>query len=327
MAKTKKKETACTSVLDAINKKYPGAISGETRAVDVVSTGSVRLDKALGVGGWPRGRISEVYGIESSGKTTLCLHAVAEAQKAGLRCAYIDAEHSMDTAYAAAIGVDVDALILNQPDYGEQGLEICDMIVQSGEFGLVVVDSVAALSPKAELDGEVGDSHVGLQARMMSQALRKMTAAAHRGNCAIIFINQLRAKIGGMGFGPKTTTSGGNALRYYASVRADIRRIGSVKSGETVVANRTLVKVAKNKVSSPYKECEFDIAFGTGIDKAGELFEMAIDAGVVKQSGSWFSYGETKLGQGQVNAKEALVADAGLMAAVVDAVKGHPNCD
>ena len=273
--------------------------------VKVVPTGCLALDIATGVGGLPRGRIVEIYGPESSGKTTLALHAVAEAQKLGGVCAFIDAEHALDVGYARKIGVRTDDLLVSQPDYGEQALEICDMLVRSGAVDIIVVDSVAALTPKAELEGDMGDSHVGLQARLMSQALRKLTGSINRSRTIVIFINQLRMKIGVM-FGSPETTTGGNALKFYASVRLDIRRIGAIKDRDEVVGNQTRVKVVKNKVAPPFKVVEFDIMYGEGVSKNGELLDLGVKAGVVEKSGSWFSHDGQRIGQGRENAKQFL---------------------
>ena len=273
--------------------------------IPAVSTGSLGLDIALGVGGLPRGRIVEIYGPESSGKTTLTLHCIAEAQKAGGTCAFIDAEHALDPGYARKLGVNLDELLISQPDTGEQALEIADTLVRSGAIDMVVIDSVAALVPRAELEGEMGDSHVGLQARLMSQALRKLTASISRSNCLVIFTNQIRLKIGVM-FGNPETTSGGNALKFYASVRLDIRRIGQIKDRDEVVGNQTRVKVVKNKVAPPFRVVEFDIMYGEGISKTGELFDLGVRAGVVEKSGSWFSYDSQRIGQGRENAKSYL---------------------
>jgi recombination protein RecA len=277
------------------------------RAVEIetVSTGSLGLDLALGVGGLPRGRIVEIYGPESSGKTTLTLHCIAEAQKAGGVCAFVDAEHALDPSYARKLGVDIDELLISQPDTGEQALEIADTLVRSLAIDLVVIDSVAALVPRAELEGEMGDSHMGLQARLMSQALRKLTASIHRSNCIVIFTNQIRQKIGVM-FGNPETTTGGNALKFYASVRLDIRRIGQIKDRDQVVGNQTRVKVVKNKVAPPFRVVEFDIMYGEGISKTGELLDLGGRAGVVEKSGSWFSYDSQRIGQGRENAKAYL---------------------
>jgi len=273
--------------------------------VDAIPTGSLGLDIALGVGGIPKGRVVEIYGPESSGKTTLTLHIAAEAQKQGGTCAFIDAEHALDPAYAKKLGVNIDELVISQPDTGEQALEIADTLVRSGAVDLIVIDSVAALTPKAELEGEMGDSHMGLQARLMSQALRKLTASTSRSGCTIIFINQIRMKIGVM-FGNPETTTGGNALKFYSSVRVDIRRIGSIKDKDEVVGNQTRVKVVKNKVSPPFKVVEFDIMYGEGISKLGELLDLGVKAGIVEKSGSWFSYDSTRIGQGRENAKQFL---------------------
>jgi recombination protein RecA len=273
--------------------------------VTVVPTGCLALDIATGIGGLPRGRIIEIYGPESSGKTTLALHAVAEAQRNGGVCAFIDAEHALDVGYARKIGVRTDDLLVSQPDYGEQALEICDMLVRSGAVDIVVIDSVAALTPKAELEGEMGDSHVGLQARLMSQALRKLTASISRSRTIVIFINQLRMKIGVM-FGSPETTTGGNALKFYASIRLDIRRIGAIKSGEQVVGNRTRVKVVKNKLAPPFREVEFDITYGEGVSRPGMLVDMGVEANVIEKSGAWLSYKGERIGQGRDNAKQFL---------------------
>ncbi len=273
--------------------------------IEAVSTGSLGLDIALGIGGLPRGRVVEIYGPESSGKTTLALHTVAEAQKVGGICAFVDAEHALDSAYARKLGVDIDELLISQPDTGEQALEISDTLVRSGAVAVLVIDSVAALVPRAELEGEMGDVHVGLQARLMSQALRKLTSSIAKSNCMVIFINQIRMKIGVM-FGNPETTSGGNALKFYASVRLDIRRIGAVKDRDEVVGSQTRVKVVKNKIAPPFKLVEFDIMYGEGISKLGELIDLGVKAGVVEKSGSWFSYGDIRIGQGRENAKQFL---------------------
>lgn len=272
---------------------------------DVVSTGSLGLDIALGIGGLPRGRIIEIYGPESSGKTTMALHVVAEAQKHGGTCAFVDAEHALDPTYARKLGVDVDELLISQPDAGEQALEIADTLVRSGAIDVLVIDSVAALVPRAELEGEMGDSHVGLHARLMSQALRKLTGSIARSKCMVVFINQIRLKIGVM-FGSPETTTGGNALKFYASVRLDIRRIGSIKDRDTVVGNQTRVKVVKNKMAPPFRTVEFDIMYGEGISKVGELIDLGVKAGIVEKSGSWFSQDGQRIGQGRENAKQFL---------------------
>ncbi len=280
--------------------------------VPVISSGSIGLNLALGVGGYPRGRIIEIFGPESSGKTTLAIHAIAEAQKQGGIAAIVDAEHAFDTTYAEALGVDVENLYIAQPDNGEQALEIADHLIRSGAIDILVIDSVAALTPKAEIEGDMGDSRMGLQARLMSQALRKLTATISRTNTTCIFINQLREKIGVM-FGNPETTTGGNALKFYASVRLDIRRIGQIKNGEEVIGNKTRVKVVKNKVAPPFKKAEFDIMFGEGISKVGEIIDLGVEFDIVKKSGSWFSYGDTKLGQGRDAVKNLLKDNPELM--------------
>ncbi|MGY8986984.1 MAG: recombinase RecA [Flavobacteriales bacterium] len=280
--------------------------------IDAIPTGSIGLDIILGVGGYPRGRVVEIYGPESSGKTTLTIHAIAEVQKQGGIAAFIDAEHAFDAAYAANLGVDTDNLLISQPDNGEQALEIADHLISSGAVDLVVIDSVAALTPKSEIEGEMGDSKMGLHARLMSQALRKLTATISKTGCTLIFINQLRMKIGVM-FGNPETTTGGNALKFYASVRLDIRRIGAIKNGDDIVGNRTRVKVVKNKVAPPFKKVEFDIMFGQGISRSGEVLDMAVEANVVAKSGSWFAYGDTKLGQGRDAVKQMITDNPELM--------------
>jgi len=280
----------------------------EVVATEVVSTGSINLDIALGIGGLPRGRVVEIYGPESSGKTTLALHAVAEAQKVGGTCAFIDAEHALDPSYAKKLGVNVQDLLISQPDAGEQALEIADTLVRSGAVDVLVIDSVAALVPRAELEGEMGDHHVGLQARLMSQALRKLTGSVSKSNTMIIFINQIRIKIGVM-FGNPETTTGGNALKFYSSVRLEIRRIGAIKDREEVVGNQTRVKVVKNKLAPPFKMVEFDIMYGEGISKMGEILDLGVTAGIVEKSGSWFSYNSERIGQGRENAKAYLIAN------------------
>jgi len=284
--------------------------------MEVISTGSLGLDIALGIGGFPKGRIIEIYGPESSGKTTVAIHTIAEAQKKGGICAIIDAEHAFDSSYAQRLGVDVDALLISQPDHGEQALEIADRLILSGAVDVVVIDSVAALVPKGELEGEMGDSKMGLQARLMSQALRKLTATISKTNCCCIFINQLREKIGVM-FGNPETTTGGNALKFYASVRLDIRRMTQIKDGDTAVGNRVKVKVVKNKVAPPFRQAEFDIVFGEGISKMGEIIDMGVEYGVIQKSGSWFSYDGNKLGQGR-DAVKQLLADNPEVAAEVE---------
>jgi len=312
MAMNPEKEKAIELALQAVERQFgKGSImrlgNDEPMAKDIqaISTGSISLDIALGVGGVPRGRIVEIYGPESSGKTTLCLHIVAEAQKKGGVCGYIDAEHAMDVGYARKLGVRTDDLLLSQPDTGEQALEIAEMLVRSGAIDVLVVDSVAALVPKAELEGEMGDAHMGVQARLMSQALRKLTGTVAKSQTCLIFINQIRMKIGVM-FGNPETTTGGNALKFYASQRLDIRRIGAIKNGEAVVGNRTRVKVVKNKVAPPFKEVEFDIMYGQGISREGDLIDMASEAGIVEKSGSWFAFKGERIGQGRENAKEYL---------------------
>jgi recombination protein RecA len=291
-----------------------------TMKVETVSTGALALDLALGVGGLPRGRVVEIYGPESSGKSTLAMHVVAEAQRNGGICAYVDAEHAMDPVYAKNIGVDIDELLISQPDTGEQALEIADMLVRSGALDVVVIDSVAALTPRAEIEGEMGDSHVGLQARLMSQALRKLTANLNKSNTICVFINQLREKIGVM-FGSPETTPGGRALKFYSSVRLDIRRIESIKDGVEVVGNRTRVKVVKNKVAPPFKQCEFDIMYGKGISREGSLLDIGVDLGLVKKSGAWYTYEGEQLGQGRENAKQFLSDNPEIMVEISERIR------
>ena len=297
-------------------------------AIEAISTGALPLDLALGVGGLPRGRVVEIYGPESSGKSTLAMHVVAEAQRNGGICAYIDAEHAMDPVYAKAIGVDIDELLISQPDTGEQALEITDMLIRSGALDVVVIDSVAALTPRAEIEGEMGDTHVGLQARLMSQALRKLTANLNKSNTIAIFINQLREKIGVM-FGSPETTPGGRALKFYSSVRLDIRRIESIKDGVEVVGNRTRVKVVKNKVAPPFRQAEFDIMYGKGISREGSLLDIAVDLGIVKKSGAWYTYDGEQLGQGRENAKTFLAENPEIMVEISERVRpaGRPRPD
>ncbi|XDA96661.1 recombinase RecA [Sulfitobacter sp. LCG007] len=309
--KSADKQKALESALAQIERQFgKGSImklgaEGAVQDIRASSTGSLGLDIALGIGGLPMGRIIEIYGPESSGKTTLTLHCVAEQQKAGGVCAFVDAEHALDPSYAKKLGVDIDELLISQPDTGEQALEITDTLVRSGAVNMVVVDSVAALTPKSELEGDMGDSSVGVQARLMSQAMRKLTGSISRSNCMVIFINQIRMKIGVM-FGSPETTTGGNALKFYSSVRLDIRRIGSIKDRDEVVGNQTRVKIVKNKVAAPFKQVEFDIMYGEGISKTGELLDLGVLAGVVEKSGAWYSHGDERIGQGRENAKQFL---------------------
>ena len=288
--------------------------------IEAISTGAMSLDIALGIGGLPKGRVTEIYGPESSGKSTLAMHVVAESQRNGGICAYVDAEHAMDPVYAKAIGVDIDELLISQPDTGEQALEITDMLIRSGSIDVVVVDSVAALTPRAEIEGDMGDTHVGLQARLMSQALRKLTANLNKSNTICIFINQLREKIGVM-FGSPETTPGGRALKFYSSVRLDIRRIESIKDGVEVVGNRTRVKVVKNKVSPPFKQAEFDIMYGKGISREGSVVDVGVDLSIVKKSGAWYTYEGEQLGQGRENAKQFLIDNPEIMMEISDKVR------
>ncbi|MDU8945578.1 recombinase RecA [Ovoidimarina sediminis] len=296
------------------------------REIEATSTGSLGLDIALGIGGLPKGRVIEIYGPESSGKTTLTLHCVAEEQKKGGVCAFVDAEHALDPQYAKKLGVDLDELLISQPDTGEQALEITDTLVRSGAVSLVVVDSVAALTPRAELEGDMGDATVGAQARLMSQAMRKLTASISRSNCMVIFINQIRMKIGVM-FGSPETTTGGNALKFYSSVRLDIRRIGAIKDRDEVVGNQTRVKVVKNKVAPPFKQVEFDIMYGEGISKTGELLDLGVKAGVVEKSGAWFSYGDERIGQGRENAKGYLKENPKIALEIEDKIRAAHGLD
>ncbi|MEQ8287385.1 recombinase RecA [Thalassospira sp.] len=307
MDKQKALEAALGQIERAFGKGSIMKLGQRDSGIDIsaISTGSLGLDIGLGIGGLPRGRIVEIYGPESSGKTTLALHTIAESQKLGGTCAFVDAEHALDPGYARKLGVNTDELLISQPDAGEQALEIADTLVRSGAIDVLVVDSVAALVPRAELEGEMGDTHVGLQARLMSQALRKLTSSVSRSNCMVIFINQIRMKIGVM-FGSPETTSGGNALKFYASVRLDIRRIGQIKDRDEVVGNQTRVKVVKNKMAPPFKQVEFDIMYGEGISKMGEILDLGVKAGIVEKSGSWFSYNSTRIGQGRENAKTFL---------------------
>ena len=326
------KKKALESALAQIERQFgKGSIMrlGANNAVmeiEATSTGSLGLDIALGIGGLPKGRIVEIYGPESSGKTTLTLHVVAEEQKKGGVCAFVDAEHALDPQYARKLGVNLDELLISQPDTGEQALEIVDTLVRSGAVSLIVVDSVAALTPKSEIEGDMGDAQVGAQARLMSQAMRKLTGSISRSNCMVIFINQIRMKIGVM-FGSPETTTGGNALKFYASVRLDIRRIGAVKDRDEVVGNTTRVKVVKNKVAPPFKEVEFDIMYGEGISKVGELIDLGVKAGVIEKSGSWYSWGDERIGQGRENAKAFLKANPSVAAEIEGRIRGANGLD
>ncbi len=320
--KSRALDAAISQIEKAFGKGSVMKLGQRDSVVDIqsVSTGSLGLDIALGIGGFPKGRIIEIYGPESSGKTTLALHAVAEAQARGGNCAFVDAEHALDPTYARKLGVNLDDLLISQPDAGEQALEIADTLVRSGAIDVLVVDSVAALVPRAELEGEMGDHHVGLHARLMSQALRKLTSSIAKSNCLVIFINQIRLKIGVM-FGNPETTTGGNALKFYASVRLDIRRIGAIKDKEDVVGNQTRVKIVKNKVAAPFRTVEFDIMYGEGISKLGELIDLGVAAGLVEKSGSWFSYSGQRIGQGRENAKSFLRENKALADEIETAIR------
>ena len=322
MDKSKALEAALGQIEKAFGKGSVMKLGQTQESVDIeaISTGSLGLDIALGIGGLPRGRIIEIYGPESSGKTTLALHAAAEAQKKGGVCAFVDAEHALDPAYAKKLGVDIDELVISQPDAGEQALEIADTLVRAGAIDVLVVDSVAALVPRAELEGEMGDTHVGLQARLMSQALRKLTSSISKSNCLVIFINEIRLKIGVM-FGNPETTSGGNALKFYASVRLDIRRIGAIKDRDDIVGNQTRVKVVKNKVAPPFRVVEFDIMYGEGISKTGELLDLGVNANIVEKAGAWFSYNGERIGQGRENAKKFLIENPAVASTIENAVR------
>jgi recombination protein RecA len=320
--KTKALDAALSQIERAFGKGSIMRLKGKQAVVEIetIPTGSLGLDIALGVGGLPRGRVVEIYGPESSGKTTLTLHVVAEAQKRGGTCAFVDAEHALDPIYARKLGVNLDDLLISQPDTGEQALEIADTLIRSGAIDVLVVDSVAALTPRAEIEGEMGDVQPGLQARLMSQALRKLTASISRSNCMVIFINQIRMKIGIM-YGSPETTTGGNALKFYASVRLDIRRIGAIKDRDEVIGNQTRVKVVKNKVAPPFKQVEFDIMYGEGISKAGELIDLGVKAGVVEKSGAWFSFDSQRLGQGRENAKAFLKQNPDMAERIEQAIR------
>ena len=325
------KSKALESALGLIERNYgSGSIMrlGDNKTIDIeaISTGSLGLDIALGIGGLPKGRIIEIYGPESSGKTTLALHVVASAQKSDGVCAFVDAEHALDPVYAKNLGVDVDKLLVSQPDGGEQALEIADTLIRSGAVDVLVVDSVAALVPKAELEGDMGDTHVGLQARLMSQALRKLTSSIAKSNCMLIFINQIRMKIGVM-FGSPETTTGGNALKFYSSVRLDIRRIGAIKDKDQIVGNQTRVKVVKNKVAPPFKITEFDILYGEGISKEGEIIDIGVSRGVVEKSGSWYSFNGNRIGQGRENAKKYLIENKEISDEIESLIRGNDKLE
>ncbi len=325
MEKMKTKEESLDQALLQIEKQFgKGAImklgKQAYQKVEVIPTGCLTLDIALGIGGIPRGRIVEIYGPESSGKTTVSLHIIAEAQKLGGTCAFIDAEHALDPVYAEKLGVNTSELYVSQPDNGEQALNICDTLVRSGAFSVIVVDSVAALTPKAEIDGEMGDNHVGLQARMMSQALRKLTSITSKSSTTVIFINQLREKVGVM-FGSPETTTGGKALKFYASIRLDVRKVDVIKDGTNIIGNKTRVKVVKNKLAPPFKVAEFDIMYGQGISKSGCIVDMALQLGIIKKSGAWFSYNDEKIGQGKENTKQTLEKDVALMTEIENKIK------
>lgn len=326
MDKTKALDAALSQIERAFGKGSIMRMGNKSQAeeIEVVSTGSLGLDLALGIGGLPKGRIVEIYGPESSGKTTLALHAIAEAQKRGGTCAFIDAEHALDPGYAKKLGVDVDNLLISQPDAGEQALEICDTLVRSGAVDVLVVDSVAALVPRAELEGEMGDAHVGLHARLMSQALRKLTGSVSRSNTLLIFLNQIRLKIGVM-FGNPETTTGGNALKFYASVRMEIRRIGSIKERDTTTGNQTRVKVVKNKMAPPFRQVDFDIMYGEGISKVGELIDLGVKAGIVEKSGAWFSCDSQRIGQGRENAKQFMRDNPQMAESVEKRIRDQAN--
>ena len=331
MSIEQEKLNALNQALGKIEKEFgKGSVMklGEatSMAIDVISTGSIGLDIAVGIGGLPKGRIIEVYGPESSGKTTVALHTVAEAQKQGGIAAFIDAEHALDPVYAKALGVDIDNLIISQPDTGEQALEIAEALIRSGAIDIIVVDSVAALVPRAEIEGDMGDSHVGLQARLMSQALRKLTGSIKKSNCVAIFINQLREKVGIM-FGNPETTTGGRALKFYSSVRLDVRKIDTIKQGDKVLGSRTRVKVVKNKVAPPFKQAEFDIMYGEGISKVGDLLDIASDIDILKKSGAWYSYNDTKLGQGRENVKKFLQDNPDLIKEIDEKVRHYYKLD